>query len=301
MPEKPMCEMRFLGNISNLDMTTNERYHEFGRKKTARPLISMIRNLTYGAMTAILAFNLHAEESEAAPNAVPMDAEAVRENASYALGYRTGMSFSQEYAQFGLTPVDLNSETFAKAFFKAMSAEQPDADPEAMQAAMQALGSQLQEREEKIAEENRTAGIKFLEENSTREGVITTESGLQYEILEKGGNETYTEPEDEDAPQKQFVVHYKGSTIDGSEFDASAEGEPVTMTLRVIDGFREALTTMPVGSKWKLFIPSESAYGERRQSAKIGPNSTLIFELELVSIEDAPPAQQGFPIPMPGN
>lgn len=263
----------------------------------------MIRNLTYGALAATLAFNLHAEEPAAAEAAAPMDAEAVRENASYALGYRTGMSFSQEYAQFGLTPGDLSSETFVKAFFKAMSAEEPDAKPEAMTAAMQLLGTQLQEREEKIATENLAAGAAFLAENTKRDGVTTTESGLQYEVLEKGGEETYKAPEGEgeDAPQKQFIVHYKGTTIDGEPFDASAEGEPVTMTLRVIDGFREALTTMPVGSKWKLFIPSELGYGETRQSAKIGPNSTLIFELELVSIEDAPPAPQGFPFPMPGQ
>jgi len=269
----------------------------------------MIRKLTYGALAATLVFNLHAEESEAtaetaievAPEVAPMDADAVRENASYALGYRTGMSFSQEYAQFGLTPDDLSSEIFAKAFFKAMSAEQPDAKPEEMQAAMQLLGGQLQEREEKIAAENLSAGAEFLAENAKREGITTTESGLQYEILEKGGEETYTPPEGEDAPQKQFVVHYKGTTIDGEEFDASAEGEPVTMTLGVIEGFREALTTMSVGSKWKLFIPSDMAYGERRQSAKIGPNSTLIFELELVSIQDAPAAQQGFPMPIPGQ
>lgn len=271
----------------------------------------MIRNLTYGALAATLAINLHAEEpaaaeptttEPAAAESAPMDADAVRENASYALGYRTGMSFSQEYAQFGLTPADLSAETFAKAFFKAMSAEEPDADPEKMQAAMQVLGGQLQQREEKIAAENLAAGAAFLAENGKRDGVTTTESGLQYEVLEKGGEETYKAPEGEDAPQKQFIVHYKGTTIDGKQFDASEEGEPVTMTLSVIDGFREALTTMPVGSKWKLFIPSESAYGERRQSARIGPNSTLIFDLELVSIEDAPPAPQGgFPFPMPGQ
>ncbi|MFU8892880.1 MAG: FKBP-type peptidyl-prolyl cis-trans isomerase N-terminal domain-containing protein [Luteolibacter sp.] len=256
----------------------------------------MIRNLIYGTFAATVALNLHAEEAPA-----PMDAEAVRENASYALGYRAGMEFSQQFAQFGLTAADLDSETFAKAFFKAMSAEEPAADPASMQLAMQALGTQLQEREEKIAAENLTAGAAFLTENAKRDGVTTTASGLQYEVLEKGGDETYKAPEGEGAPQKQFVVHYKGTTIDGNEFDASEEGEPMTMTLAVIDGFREALTTMPVGSKWKLFIPSDLAYGERRQSAKIGPNSTLVFELELVSIQDAPPAPQGFPFPMPGQ
>jgi len=256
----------------------------------------MIRNLTYGTIAAALILNLHAEEAPA-----PMDAEAVRDNASYALGYRAGAEFSQQFAQFGLTAADLSSDAFVKAFFKAMNAEEPEADPATMQAAMQALGAQLQEREEKIATDNLAAGKEFLAENAKRDGVTTTESGLQYEVLEKGGEETYKAPEGEDAPQKQFMVHYKGTTIDGAEFDASEEGEPVAMTLAVIDGFREALTTMPVGSKWKLFIPSDLAYGERRQSPKIGPNSTLVFELELVSIQDAPAAPQGFPFPMPGQ
>jgi len=256
----------------------------------------MIRKLTCGAFAATLALNLHAEEIPA-----EMDADAIRNHASYALGYRAGVEFSQKIAQSGLNSGDLDSETFVKAYFTAMDAGDPEVDVVILQAAMQALGEQLQQREEKIAAENLAAGAAFLEENAKREGVTTTASGLQYEVLEKGGEATYQEPEGEDAPQKHFVVHYKGSTIDGNEFDASDEGEPVTMSLGVIDGFREALTTMPVGAKWKLFIPSELGYGEYRQSPQIGPNSTLVFELELVEIKDAPAAPQGFPFPMPGQ
>lgn len=269
----------------------------------------MIRHLTYGALVASLTLTLHAEEATTvetpaveipAPETPAMDAEAIRENVSYALGYRTGQEFSQQYAQFGLTPDDLDAETFAKAFFKAMRAEEPDADPTEMQAAMQLLGEQLQAREEVTAAENLAEGQAFLEENAKRDEVTTTESGLQYEVLVEGGEETYQAPEGEDAPEKQFLVNYKGSTIDGEQFDASAEGEPVVMPLTVIEGFREALTTMPVGAKWKLFIPSDLGYGESRQSTKIGPNSTLVFELELVEIQDAPQQQQ-FPFPMPGQ
>lgn len=259
----------------------------------------MIRTLTRCALIASLAMPLHAEEPDA-PETPQMDAETVQKNASIALGYRTGAEFSQQYAQFGLTPDDLCAETFTNAFFMAMRGEEPELDPVEVQAAMQILGEQLQAREESIAAENLEAGKAFLAENAGRDGVITTESGLQYEVLTAGGDETFVAPDGEDAPQKQFVVNYKGTTIDGEQFDASEEGQPVTMTLGVIDGFREALTTMPVGAKWKLFIPSDLAYGERRQSAKIGPNSTLVFELELVAIQDAPP-QQAFPFPMPGQ
>ena len=261
----------------------------------------MIRKLTCGALAASMAVNLHAEEAAPAPAPAPMEPAAVRENASYALGYRAGAEFSQQFARFGLTEADLDQETFIKAFFKAMGGDEPAADQAQMQAAMQALGAQLQERETKVGEANLAAGKTFLEENGKREGVKTTASGLQYEILAAGGEEVYKAPAGENAPQKQFVVHYKGSTIDGQEFDASKEGSPATMTLQVIEGFREALTTMPVGAKWKLFIPSNLAYGESRQNAKIGPNSVLVFELELVKIEDAPAAPHGLPFQIPGN
>jgi len=97
------------------------------------------------------------------------------------------------------------------------------------------------------------------------------------------------------------MVNYKGTLIDGTEFDASPEGSPVPMTLQVVPGFKEAITTMPVGAKWKLFIPSELAYGAERRSAEIGPNTTLVFDLELVEIKDAPAAPEGggFPVPVP--
>ena len=95
-------------------------------------------------------------------------------------------------------------------------------------------------------------------------------------------------------------MNYKGTLIDGKEFDASPAGEPVPMTLQVVPGFKEALTTMPVGAKWKVYLPSELAYGEERRSAEIAPNSALIFELELVDIKDAPAAPEGgMPFPMP--
>jgi FKBP-type peptidyl-prolyl cis-trans isomerase len=157
----------------------------------------------------------------------------------------------------------------------------------------------LQTREKEIAAANLEAGAKFLEENAKREGVITTASGLQYEIINKGGEEKYTAPAEGAEDNKQFMVNYKGTLISGKEFDASPEGEPVPMTLQVVEGFKEALTTMPVGAKWKLFLPSSLAYGEERRSAEIGPNSTLIFELELEKIQDAPAQPQGMPFPMP--
>jgi FKBP-type peptidyl-prolyl cis-trans isomerase len=167
-----------------------------------------------------------------------------------------------------------------------------------LEAAMQALGEMLQAREKELAAANLEAGKKFLEENGKREGVITTKSGMQYEVLAKGGEQKYVAPKEGEEDNKQFMVNYKGTLIDGKVFDSSPEGKPVPMTLQVVEGFKEALTNMPVGAKWKIYLPSNLAYGEERRSADIGPNSALIFDLELVGIEDAP-AQQGMPFPMP--
>ena len=234
-------------------------------------------------------------EAPAKPKADPA---ANKSDASYALGFRTGGTFGQQFGRFGVTAADLEQDTFIKGFMDALKNGKPSLEEARLQAAMEALGTMLQEREKKLADENLAAGNKFLETNGKREGVITTKSGLQYEVLNKGGDKKYEAPKDDKGPEKQFMVNYKGTLIDGKEFDASPAGQPVPMTLEVVEGFKEALTTMPIGSKWKLFLPAKLAYGEQRRSADIGPNSTLIFELELVSIEDAPP-QEGMPFQMP--
>jgi FKBP-type peptidyl-prolyl cis-trans isomerase len=228
------------------------------------------------------------------------DPAAVKADSSYALGFRTGGGFAQQFGRFGVTPDDLDMEPFLAGFLAAVRSQQPELEEARLQAAMEALGEMLQEREKTAAAANLDAGKKFLEENAKREGVTVTASGLQYEILEKGGDEKYTAPKEGEA-EKEFLVNYRGTLIDGTEFDASPPGEPVPMTLQVVEGFKEALTMMPIGSKWKLFIPSEMAYGEERRSAQIAPNSVLIFELELVKIQDAPAAPQGMPFPMPGG
>jgi FKBP-type peptidyl-prolyl cis-trans isomerase len=233
-----------------------------------------------------------------APAKPKVDPAVVKTDASYALGFRTGGTFGQQFGRFGVTAADLEQENFIKGFMDALKNGKPSLDEARLQAAMEGLGAMLQEREKKLAEENLAAGNKFLETNGKREGVTTTKSGLQYEVLNKGGDKKYEAPKDGKEDNKQFMVNYKGTLVDGKEFDASPAGKPVPMTLQVVEGFKEALTTMPIGAKWKLFLPAKLAYGEQRRSADIGPNSTLIFELELVSIEDAPP-QEGMPFQMP--
>ena len=128
--------------------------------------------------------------------------------------------------------------------------------------------------------ENKAAGIKFLEENKTKEGVVTTESGLQYKVIKAGNGEIPTK-------ESSVKVNYKGTLIDGTEFDSSYKrNAPATFRAdQVIKGWTEALTMMPVGSKWELYIPQELAYGSRETGGLIKPFSTLIFEVELLEIE----------------
>jgi FKBP-type peptidyl-prolyl cis-trans isomerase len=229
-----------------------------------------------------------------------LDPAVVKSDSSYALGFRTGGGFAQQFGKFGVGAADLDPETFLKGFMAAIKGGKPELEEAKLQAAMEALGEMLQNREKATAAANLEAGKKFLAENAKKEGVTTTKSGLQYKVINKGGDKKYVAPKEGEEDNKQFMVNYKGTLIDGKEFDASPAGEPVPMTLQVVPGFKEALTTMPVGAKWKVYLPSELAYGEERRSAEIAPNSALIFELELVDIKDAPPAPEGgMPFPMP--
>lgn len=130
------------------------------------------------------------------------------------------------------------------------------------------------------AEKNKEDGDAFLAKNKTKEGVVTLASGLQYKIIKAGDGR---KPTDEDMVQ----VHYRGTLLDGTEFDSSFKrGKPSSFSLSgIIPGWREALKLMPVGSKWQLFIPSGLAYGAKGAGSDIGPNATLIFEVELLGIE----------------
>ena len=274
----------------------------------------MIRKLIPGALAlGLVVTTTNAAEdapakTEAATPAVEvpakpkLDPAVIKTDSSYALGLRTGSGFAQQFGKFGVGAADLDEANFLKGFMAALKGGKPEVDEKKLQAAMEALGEMLQGREKVAAAANLEAGKKFLAENGKRKEVTTTKSGLQYEVLAKGGEEKYVAPKEGEkgAAEKQFMVNYKGTLIDGKQFDASPAGEPVAMTLQVVPGFKEALTTMPVGAKWKIFMPSELAYGEERRSADIAPNSALIFELELVKIQDAPAAPEGgMPFPMP--
>ncbi|MCH2062092.1 MAG: FKBP-type peptidyl-prolyl cis-trans isomerase [Roseibacillus sp.] len=232
---------------------------------------------------------------------VTMDPKEIRTKTSYGFGYRNGRNFTNQTGRFGLQIDDIDREQFLKGLFDALELKDSKIEQEKINEALNQLSLVIREREKKIALENKSAGEAFLSENKKREGIITSKSGLQYEILKKGEGEVYPAPPAGQRPTKQFMTIYRGTLIDGTEFDSS-NGKASSMSLNVIPGFKEALTQMPVGSKWKLFIPAELAYKENRRSAKLGPNSTLIFELELTELRDLPkPPSRPLARPTPGR
>jgi len=197
------------------------------------------------------------------------------DSVSYALGVLIGENNKQQMKS--APGVDqLNKEIMISAFEKAFMGDSVQIKPEKANAAIQAFFADVSKGE---GEKNLKAGEEFLASNKAKSGVVTLPSGLQYEII-KAGSGPKPKPED------QVKCHYHGTTIDGKVFDSSVDrGEPAVFPVnRVIPGWTEALQLMPVGSKWKLFIPSSLAYGEQGAGQDIKPNSTLIFEVELLEI-----------------
>jgi FKBP-type peptidyl-prolyl cis-trans isomerase FklB len=144
----------------------------------------------------------------------------------------------------------------------------------------QQLRAELQKQQAELAAKNLEAGKKFLAENASKDGVVTTESGLQYKVIKSGDGPS---PKADDT----VTTHYRGTLIDGREFDSSySRGQPASFPVNgVIKGWTEALQLMKVGDKWELYIPSDLAYGSAQRSELIQPNSTLVFELELLGIK----------------
>ena len=190
------------------------------------------------------------------------------------LSYSLGMSMATQLMQTGLENLDV--EAFVKAFTEIMKNEDTSMS---MEEATQHIQAYFSAKQNEMLEMNKQAGELFLAENKKNENVVTLPSGLQYEILTEGNGKI---PSAKDKVQ----CHYHGTLIDGTVFDSSVErGEPVEFPVNgVIKGWQEALQLMPVGSKFRLYIPSDIAYGDRAAGPAIGPNSTLIFDVELLEI-----------------
>lgn len=198
--------------------------------------------------------------------------------ASYAIGLNIGKSLHRD-------SVDVDPAVLLRGLKDALAGSKPLLTDDEMKMAMTTLQTDVRKRQEEkmqqVGEANKKEGDAFLAANKTKEGVVTLPSGLQYKILSQGSGP-------KPAATDSVTCNYKGTLINGTEFDSSYKrGQPATFAVNgVIKGWTEALQLMPVGSKWQLFIPSDLAYGQRGPSPEIGPNSTLIFEVELLSIQD---------------
>ncbi|MBL7112874.1 MAG: FKBP-type peptidyl-prolyl cis-trans isomerase [Bacteroidales bacterium] len=200
------------------------------------------------------------------------------DSASYCIGVSIGSNIKNSPMK------EINYDAMIRGFREVMEDIDPEIDS---YQANQIISSYMQRLEMAVAEENLIKGRDFLNKNGMRNGVITTESGLQYEIIKEGYG---PKPSLSD----QVNVHYHGTLLDGTVFDSSLDKAPVTFEVgRVIKGWQEAMQLMPVGSKWTIWVPGELGYGIRPMpGGKIGPNDLLIFEVELFDIVKAEPNQQ---------
>jgi len=203
--------------------------------------------------------------------------DSLEQKVSYILGYDMGKRMTQDDAF-------INVDTLVEAIRDGVAGKDHPISEDDRREIMAEFQGKMQAQAEvaqaKAASANKEEGVAFLEANGTKDGVVTTESGLQYMVVEEGEG-------DKPAATDQVKVHYTGTLLDGTVFDSSVErGEPVTFGLnQVIKGWTEGLQLMAPGAKYKLFIPSDLAYGPRGAGQMIGPDATLIFDVELISIE----------------
>jgi FKBP-type peptidyl-prolyl cis-trans isomerase FklB len=192
---------------------------------------------------------------------------------SYIMGFQTA---NQMKAQ----GVDVDVDAFALAIKDALGGNPPRLSQAEINSAIQYYKQEQARAEQESAAKTLEEGRKFLQANKSREGVVELASGLQYKVLQAGSGKT-------PGPDDTVEVNYRGTLIDGTEFDSSYKrGKSISFKVTgVIKGWTEALQLMQEGAKWQLFIPSDLAYGERGSGGKIGPNATLIFDVELIKVK----------------
>ncbi len=196
---------------------------------------------------------------------------------SYTLGYQIGGQLAAQIREGGL---NLDLDAFAQAIADVLSGRPPAMTSAQMEAALEMLQQQQNARRITAVETGQSRGQAFQVEYSQRQDVVVTASGLQYRVIETGEGRS-------PGPADTVVVHYVGQLIDGTEFDSSrGRGTPATFSLGgIIPGWQEALQLMREGDIWEVVIPSELAYGAQGAGASIGPNETLVFEIELISVK----------------
>jgi FKBP-type peptidyl-prolyl cis-trans isomerase FklB len=234
------------------------------------------------ALALVMVSIAAAAQQPGVPQTPPPDTPATaappdRAKVSYALGLDIGSQLRKQ-------GVEIDPAIFARAVADALSGVKPEMTPEESRAILTAFQGELRKKQQAAmvaaGAKNKQEGEAFLASNKTKEGVVTLPSGLQYKIIKQGSGPKPT-------PDDTVECHYRGTLIDGTEFDSSYKrNQPTSFPVKgVIRGWTEALQLMPVGSKWELYVPSVLAYGERGTGQAIAPNATLIFEVELISIK----------------
>jgi FKBP-type peptidyl-prolyl cis-trans isomerase FklB len=221
-------------------------------------------------------------KSPAAKRQSSMALDTPKAKASYAIGLNIGKGMNK-------STLALDTNIFIQGLKDGLTGSKALMSDDEVKAVLTELQAQLrqaaEEKARQLGEANKKEGEAFLAANKEKEGVVTLPDGLQYKVLTAGTGPTPT-------ANDMVVCNYRGTLIDGTEFDSSYKhGQPATFAVsQVIRGWAEALQLMPVGSKWQIFLPAEMAYGPRGAGPDIGPNATLIFEVELLSIQEKPAA-----------
>jgi FKBP-type peptidyl-prolyl cis-trans isomerase FklB len=201
-----------------------------------------------------------------------------KDKVSYSIGLTVGLNLKRQ-------KIDLNSNAFLAGIQDSMSGKEPALNEQQIREVMTQFEKDMNDKQQAAGQKNASDGQKFLAENKSKPDVKTTASGLQYKVIKEGNGAM---PKATDT----VVVNYRGTLIDGTEFDSSYKrGQPASFPVnQVIKGWTEALQLMKAGSKYQLFIPADLAYGARGAGGDIGPNSTLIFDVELLDVKPAPSA-----------
>ena len=209
-------------------------------------------------------------------NLSPVWAETEIKTEKQKLSYAMGIYFSQSIVQ---QKADLDIDVFTQAVNDVLTNTDLKMTQQEIQTALSNYQQQLVKERNAASGGNKVKGEKFLEENKKKEGVVELKSGLQYKIIKQGDGK-------KPIKDNSVKVHYHGMLINGEVFDSSYDrGEPITLSLnQVIKGWQEAVPMMNVGSKWQIYVPSDLAYGDRGAGGSIGPNETLIFDIELLAI-----------------
>ena len=226
--------------------------------------ISYFTMTIFALLIAVLAINTTATAAEF---------KTSKQKYSYAIGFQIGNGLKRDNA-------DVDVEAIKQGIADVLAGSKTKVSMEDMQAAVMEMQKSQNAARQAKGDKAKKAGMDYLAANKKKKGVKTLKSGIQYKIIKEGKG---VKPKASDS----VVAHYKGTLINGTEFDSSYKrGQPATFAVgQVIKGWQEVLPMMPTGSKWQVFIPSDLAYGERGAGANIGPNETLIFDIELLELK----------------